>query len=61
VADGGAFFDGFQAGSHVAPLVVAVIRSLRAGGNQKRVVGEDRAIAQDNVFGNRIEIHGFAE
>jgi hypothetical protein len=61
VADGGGFFDGLQAGSHVAPLVVAVIRSLRAGGNQKRVVREDRAVAQDNVLGNRIEVHGFAE
>ena len=61
VADGGGFFDGFEAGSIFAPLVFAVVGGFGAGGDDEGVVGEDGAVAKGYVFRDRIDIGGFAE
>ena len=61
VADGGGFFDGFEAGSIFAPLVFAVVGGFGAGGDDEEVVGEDTAVAKGYVFRDRIDIGGFTE
>ena len=50
MADGGGFFDGFEAGSIGAPLVFAVVGSFGAGGDDEGVIGEDGAIEKRDVF-----------
>jgi hypothetical protein len=61
VANGGGFFDGFEAGSDGAPGVVAVVRGLRASGDNEGVVGKDAAVAEDDCFVAGVEIHGFTK
>jgi hypothetical protein len=61
VANGGGFLNGLEAGSEGAPGVVAVVGSLRTGGDDEGVVGENAAVAKDNFPGIGIEVDGFAE
>ena len=61
VADGGGFFEGFEAGSGVAPIVVAVVGSLRTCGNDEGVVRKLRGVTEKDAFVNWIDVHGFAE
>jgi hypothetical protein len=61
VADGSGLFDGFQAGSDAAPLVFTEVGSFGAGPNDEGVVGEFSAVAEDNMFGDRVEVERLAE
>ncbi len=61
VAHGGRFFDALEAGSIFAPVVVAVIRGLRTGGDEERIVGKDAAVGEGDHSGDGVEIDCFAE
>lgn len=61
VADGSGFLNSFETGGEGAPSIVAVIGSLRTGGDDEGVVGEGAAVAKNNFLGRGIEIDGFAE
>jgi len=61
VADGGSFFEGLEAGSGFAPIVIAVVGGLGAGGDDEGVVGIIGGIAKmDELFGG-VEIDGFTQ
>jgi hypothetical protein len=57
----GGFFDGFEAGGIFAPVVVAVIGGLGTGGDDEGVVGKGVAVGEEDFFGGRIDVDGFAE
>ena len=61
VTYGSGFLNGFETGGEGAPSIVAVIGSLRTGGDDEGVVGEGAAVAKKNFLGRGIEIDGFAE
>ncbi len=61
MAHAGGFFDGFEAGSVLAPVVVAVVRGLRAGGDEEGVVGEGFAVGEEDLFRGGINVDGFTE
>jgi len=61
VADGSGFFEGLEAGSGFAPIVIAVVGGLRAGGDDEGVVGIFGGVAEmDELFGG-VDVHGFAQ
>ncbi len=61
VAHAGGFFDGFEAGSVFAPVVVAVVGGLRTGSDDEGVVGEGVAVSEEDFFGDGIDVDRFAE
>lgn len=61
VADGGGFFDGLEAGSGFAPIVIAVVGGLRASGDDEGVVGIFGGVAENDSFVGGVEIDGFAQ
>ena len=61
VADGSGFLNSFEAGGVVAPLDPCRSRRFGTGGDDKRVVGENGAIAKGDGFRDGIEIIGLAE
>ena len=61
VADGGGFFESLEAGSSFAPGVIAVVGSLRAGGDDESVVGIFGGVAEMDEFLGGVDVHGFAE
>src|SRR2546429_2435031 len=61
VADRRGFFDGLQAGRPLSPGVIAVVRGLRSGGHNQRVVFKCRAVPQNNALCLWIDVHGLAQ
>jgi hypothetical protein len=61
VAHGGGFFDGFEAGGVFAPLVVAIIRGLGTGGDDKRVIRKDAAVGEKDLLCLGIDVDSLAE
>ena len=60
VADGGGFFEGFEAGSGFAPGVFSVVGGLGASGDDESVVGKLGGVAEMDSSVGGVEIHGFA-
>ena len=61
VAHAGGFFDGLEAGSVFAPVIVAVVGGLRACGDDEGVVGEGVAIGEEDFFVLGINVNSFAK
>jgi len=57
----GGFLNGLDTRGACTPLIFAVVRGLRAGGHDQRVVGETSPVAEDDAFGARIKVHSFAK
>ncbi len=59
--DVGRFLNRFQAGSIFPPGIIAIVRSLRAGGDNQRVIFELRAVVQPKEIFVGGNVRGFAQ
>ena len=61
VADGGGLFDGLQARSNATPIFFAEVGGFGAGRDDEGIVGEFSAVAEDDLFGDRVKVERFAK
>ena len=61
VPDVGRLFDAFHARRPFAPGVVSVIKGLRTGANDQRVVFDAHAVSQQDALGQRIDVGDLPE
>lgn len=61
MAHRGGFLYCFEAGGIFAPLVLAIVGSLRTGGDDESVVRKDATIGEENLLFAGVDIHGFAK